>query len=161
MQISYLPYLVQNLILFFVLYQKFKYQPLNMNICEVCRHINIILIIVFSLLTQPNQTHLISYSQVMTSDRPAKEQWSPGHSGWGESSSFRNGQTNSNSWGASISSNTGHVTTGQGHSTTGQMGVQWNSRNSQNQARWWSSRHGQRATNKGDRKVIFLIFSII
>ena len=98
----------------------------------------------------------------MTSDRPAKEQRSPGHSGWGVSSSFRNGQTNSNSWGASISSNTGHVTTGQGHSTLGH--VQWNSGNSQagqNQARGWGSRYGQGADSKRNRKVTLFIYPAI
>ena len=85
----------------------------------------------------------------MSSDRPSKLQWSNGHGRWGANSGFSNGQTNSNSL---------------GHSTTGQMGLQWNSSNSQagqNQARWLGSRHGQGSPSKVDRKVIFLIYSAI
>ena len=100
----------------------------------------------------------------MSSDRPAKQQWSGGRGRWGEISGFSNGQTTSNSWGAGSSGNTGHFTSVQGHSTTGQMDVQWNSSNrqaGQNQARWWGSRHGQGADSNQNRKVTFLMHSAI
>ena len=104
----------------------------------------------------------------MSSHRPAKQQWSTtGHGRvvvlerWGESSGFNNGQTNSNSWGASSNGNTGHVTNGQGYSTFGQIGVQWNSSNSQagqNQGRGWGSRYGQGAASNHNRKVTLPLY---